>query len=96
MTSAELKPGDILVYKGTDNKDPHWKNFVKGSAYKIQQVSEFEPTLGVESSYVTFVDFKWGSLGPYIPVHFVTLAQWRENRIEEILDSKNPEESGET
>lgn len=82
-----FKVGDVLVFTGNKTGDPHYNNFVVGQSYKIQDISclDYDNTDINDNNYVVFYDFKYGALFCYIPLHFVHLDDYRDDKINLIL-----------
>lgn len=81
--------GDVLVFTGNKNGDPHYNNFVVGQSYRIQDISvlyDSDSSYYIsDNNYVIFNDFKYGALSCYIPLHFVQLDDYRDGKLDQIL-----------
>ena len=81
----KLEVGDVLVFTGNKTGDPHYNNFVVGESYRIQDISYLDYDNTIDNTYVIFNDFKYGALSCYIPLHFVHLDDYRDEKINQIL-----------
>jgi hypothetical protein len=84
----KFEVGDVLVFTGNKTGDPHYNNFVVGHSYRIQDISVLYDTdisILTDNSYVLFENFKYGALSCYVPLHFVHLDDYREDKINQIL-----------
>ena len=84
----KFKVGDVLVFTGNKSCNTHYNNFVLGQSYRIQNISILydADSLNInDNSYVLFENFKYGALSYYIPLHFVHLDDYREEKINKIL-----------
>jgi len=85
----------VLVFTGNKTGDPHYNNFVVGQSYRIQDISCLDYDTNIndntydtninDNTYVLFNDFKYGALSCYIPLHFVQLDDYRDEKINLIL-----------
>jgi hypothetical protein len=84
----KLKIGDVLVFTGNKIGETHYDNFVVGQSYRVQNISVlYDADISIlnDNSYVLFENFKYGALSCYIPLHFVHLDDYREEKINQIL-----------
>jgi hypothetical protein len=82
----KFEVGDVLVFTGNKTGDPHYNNFVVGQSYRIQDISCLDYDTNInDNTYVLFNDFKYGALSCYIPLHFVQLDDYRDEKINLIL-----------
>jgi hypothetical protein len=84
----KFEVGDVLVFTGNKTGDPHYNNFVVGQSYRIQDISVLYDTDSLnmnDNNYVIFNNFKYGALSCYIPLYFVHLDDYREEKINQIL-----------
>ena len=84
----KLKIGDVLVFTGNKIGETHYDNFVVGQSYRVQNISVlYDADISIlnDNSYVLFENFKYGALSYYIPLHFVHLDDYREEKINKIL-----------
>ncbi len=81
------KVGDVLVFIGNNTSDNHYNNFEVGKKYTVKSVGFLYDSdqYSVDSSYVTFEENTHGSLVYKIKRHFVSLDDYRNIKINQVL-----------
>lgn len=80
------KVGDILVFIGNNTNDSHYDNFKVGKQYTIKSVDVLYDSDGYfDSGCVTFENHTYGSLTYKLPKHFVSLDDYRNIKINQVL-----------
>lgn len=82
-----MKVGDSVVFVGTNIDDNHFNNFTYGNRYKIKSI-EYLPDGDIYGAYhcILFEKHKYGCLSIYLDKYFMTLEDFRNKKIKNIID----------
>jgi hypothetical protein len=81
-----MQVGDLFVFVGNNIDDSHFKNFTYGKQYKIKSI-ECLPDGDTYGTYhcILFENHKYGCLSIYLDKYFITLDEFRNKRIINII-----------
>jgi hypothetical protein len=88
----KLKVGDLLIFIGNKNlQNNHYNdNFEIGKSYQISRLEniayDIDEVSGYNSECVLFENHKYGCLISNLKDYFVTIEDYRNNKIDEIID----------
>ena len=86
-----LKVGDLLIFIGNKNlQNKHYDNFEVGKSYKISKLKKIRYDLddisGYNSECVLFENHTHGCLLSSLEDYFLTIEDYRNNKIDKIID----------
>jgi len=86
-----LKVGDLLIFIGNKNlQNNHYDNFEIGKSYKISRLENISYNIdevsGYNSECVLFENHTHGCLTTSLKDYFVTIEEYRNNKIDDIID----------
>ena len=86
-----LKVGDLLIFIGNKNlQNNHYDNFEIGKSYKILRLENIayniDEVSGYNSECVLFENHTHGCLITSLKDYFVTIEDYRNNKIDKIID----------
>jgi hypothetical protein len=85
------KAGHVLIFIGNKHlQSKHYENFEIGKSYKILRVEnigyDLDEVTGYSNDCVLFEDHSHGCLLSSLKDYFVTIEDYRNNKIDKIID----------
>lgn len=78
--------GDNYVFIGKDIQDEHFSKFTYGKTYRISSFSNLPDTEFHGSGFaILFDNFQYGCLGCYFDRYFVSIDDFRDKNIQQII-----------
>ncbi len=86
-----LRVGDVLVFVGNARlQNKHYENFEVGKSYRVSRLEKIEYDLdeftGYDNDCVFFEKHSYGCLLPSIEDYFVTIEEYRNQKINKIIE----------
>jgi len=87
----KLKIGDVLIFIGNKHlQNKHYDNFKIGKSYKVSRLEkigyDMDEFTGYNSDCVLFENHTHGCLITSLKDYFVTIEEYRNNKIDKIID----------
>lgn len=86
----EYQKGDILVFKGNIDNDPHYNNFEEGKHYRIESIQtvqyDIDESLGYCNDCILFEKHMFGTLITNAEKYFTSITDKREETIKKIIE----------
>jgi hypothetical protein len=87
----KLRVGDVLVFVGNAHlQNKHYENFEVGKSYRISRMEkigyDLDEFTGYNNDCVFFEKHSYGCLVPNISQYFVTIEDYRNQKINKIIE----------